>query len=40
VAGFHRPLTHVTIAAGYGHFGTVLNHEANGVWGITTKYEF
>jgi len=31
---------HLTVAAGYGHFGTVLNHEANGVWGITTKYEF
>lgn len=31
---------HFTIAAGYGHFGNVLNHEANGVWGITTKYEF
>jgi hypothetical protein len=29
-----------TIAAGYGHFGQVLNHEANGVWGITTKWEF
>ncbi len=31
---------HFTIAAGYGHFGTVLNHEATGTWGITTKYEF
>lgn len=31
---------HLTVAAGYGHFGTVLNHEANGVWGLTTKYEF
>ncbi|HEY5909515.1 MAG TPA: DUF3034 family protein [Verrucomicrobiae bacterium] len=31
---------HWTIAAGYGHFGQVLNHEANGVWGLTTKYEF
>ncbi len=31
---------HLTVAAGYGHFGTVLNHQANGVWGITTKYEF
>ncbi|MBE7500453.1 MAG: DUF3034 family protein [Verrucomicrobiales bacterium] len=31
---------HVTLAAGYGHFGNVLNHEANGVWGVTTKYEF
>jgi hypothetical protein len=32
--------SHFTVAAGYGHFGNVLNHEANGVWGITTKYEF
>jgi hypothetical protein len=29
-----------TVAAGYGHFGTVLNHKANAVWGITTKFEF
>jgi hypothetical protein len=31
---------HLTLAAGYGHFGKVLNHEANGVWGVTTKWEF
>jgi hypothetical protein len=31
---------HLTVAAGYGHFGAVLNHKANGVWGVTTKYEF
>ena len=31
---------HLTLALGYGHFGTVLNNEANGVWGITTKWEF
>ena len=31
---------HLTLAAGYGHFGTMLNNEANGVWGITTKWEF
>ena len=31
---------HFTVAAGYGHFGQVLNHEANGAWGITTKWEF
>lgn len=31
---------HLTLAVGYGHFGNVLNHEHNGVWGITTKYEF
>jgi len=32
--------SHFTVAAGYGHFGGVLNHTANGVWGITTKFEF
>ena len=31
---------HMTVAVGYGNFGTVANHTANGVWGITTKYEF
>jgi hypothetical protein len=31
---------HLTLAAGYGLFGNVLNHEANGVWGLTTKWEF
>jgi hypothetical protein len=31
---------HLTLAAGYGHFGGVLNHQANGVWGLTTKWEF
>ena len=30
----------LTLAVGYGHFGNVLNHDANAVWGITTKYEF
>jgi len=30
----------LTLAVGYGHFGNVLNHTANGVWGITAKYEF
>jgi hypothetical protein len=32
--------SHLTLALGYGHFGHVLNHKANGVWGITTKWEF
>lgn len=32
--------SHFTVAAGYGNFGTVLNHESNGVWGVTTKFEF
>jgi len=31
---------HFTVAAGYGHFGDVLNHAANGAWGLTVKYEF
>ena len=30
----------LTVAVGYGHFGNVLNHQANGVWGLTTKWEF
>jgi hypothetical protein len=32
--------SHMTVAVGYGHFGTVANHTANGVWGITIKWEF
>ncbi|HOY54156.1 MAG TPA: DUF3034 family protein [Opitutaceae bacterium] len=32
--------SHLTLAVGYGHFGAVLNHKANSVWGVTTKYEF
>lgn len=31
---------YLTLAAGYGHFGGVLNHDANAVWGITIKCEF
>jgi len=31
---------HMTVAVGYGHFGTVANHQANTVWGITAKWEF
>src|SRR5208283_4485883 len=31
---------HLTLAAGYGHFGGVLDHNATGVFGITTKFEF
>jgi hypothetical protein len=30
----------MTVAVGYGHFGGLLNHNADGVWGITTKWEF
>ena len=32
--------SHFTVAVGYGHFGGVVNHDANGVWGVTTKWEF
>ena len=32
--------SHMTVAVGYGHFGTVGNHTANAVLGIATKYEF
>jgi hypothetical protein len=28
------------VTPGYGHFGDVLNYEVNGVWGITTTWEF
>ncbi len=31
---------HMTVAGGYAHFGTVLNHEANSSWGVAIKYEF
>lgn len=31
---------HATIALGYGHFGELLNHEANSSWGIAFKFEF
>ena len=31
---------HFTVALGYGHFGGVLNHDANGSIGITVKNEF
>ncbi|HEY3267526.1 MAG TPA: DUF3034 family protein [Armatimonadota bacterium] len=30
----------LTVSGGYGHFGHVLNHEANGSWGIAIKNEF
>ena len=29
-----------TVSGGYGHFGDVLNHEANKSWGLRVKYEF
>ena len=31
---------HLTIATAWGHFGNVVNAQANGVWGFTAKYEF
>lgn len=30
----------LTISVGYGHFGLVLNHKANRVFGLALKYEF
>ena len=30
----------MTIGGGYGHFGGLLNHEANSIWGVALKYEF
>ncbi len=30
----------ITLGAGYGHFGQVLNHEANSAWGVKAKIEF
>jgi hypothetical protein len=29
-----------TVGAGYGHFGQMMNHEANSAWGIKCKFEF
>lgn len=31
---------HLTMTAGYVHMGDVLNHRANGAWGLRAKYEF
>jgi hypothetical protein len=31
--------SHTTVAAGYAHFGQVLNHTANGSWGLALKHE-
>jgi len=31
---------HMTLSAGYANFGTLLNHEADGAWGVALKYEF
>jgi len=30
----------ITMGVGYGHFGQVLNHEANSAWGVKAKIEF
>ncbi len=32
--------SHFTFSGGYGHFGEVLNHDANASWGIKMKFEF
>lgn len=31
---------HITVTAGYGHFGTVLNTNENTAWAAAVKYEF
>lgn len=31
---------HLTLSGGYGHFGKVLNHEANGSWALRVIWEF
>ena len=31
---------HVTVTAGYGHLGTVLNTRENTAWAAAVKYEF
>jgi len=31
---------HLTMTGGYAHMGDVLNHRANGAWGLRVKYEF
>ena len=31
---------HMTVSGGYGHFGNILNHEANAVWALQAKWEF
>lgn len=31
---------HWTVSGGYAHFGRVLNHDANGSWGLKMKWEF
>lgn len=30
----------MTLSGGYAHFGDMLNHRANGAWGVALKYEF
>jgi hypothetical protein len=32
--------SHLTVSGGYGHFGRVLNHNANAAWGLKAKWEF
>jgi len=31
---------HCTVALGYGHFGTILNHDENTSWALQAKWEF
>ena len=40
LAAAYLPTDRVSLALGYGHFGHLLNHEANSSWGIAAKFEF
>jgi hypothetical protein len=40
LAAAYLPSDRVSVALGYGHFGQLLNHEANSSWGIAVKLEF
>lgn len=34
------PTKNISVSAGYGHFGGILNHQANRAWGLQFKWEF
>jgi hypothetical protein len=40
LAGAYILDNNTTLAGGYAHFGRVLNHDANGSWGLALKHEF
>jgi hypothetical protein len=35
-----RSMNTLRLSGGYGHSGEVLNHKANGTWGIQAEWEF